>query len=262
MQAAPDPAAFMRRVWAVLLAAVLPLWRDSGLLGAHPRLLQSVASVMRNSMDTAATSAAATAASLAADARNRSVSAARSAAMIAPARVQRITEMGFSQAQAEAALRRVGGQVELALEWLFAHPDEPAAPEGGAAGGGPGGSEDDALARMVAEALSVDGTPMALLRDAGTGAEGSSAGAGSAAAARDAAAALPSSAALVSGAVDLAQAVPGSPFYLADMLKAYSVQSAENREVRPLVVLAAAVSGKGWGKVVGSHLCAVLSSGT
>lgn len=48
-----------------------------------------------------------------------------------PATVQTIVEMGFSQARAEEALRRVGANsVELAMEWLIAHP-EAAAPAAG-----------------------------------------------------------------------------------------------------------------------------------
>lgn len=39
----------MRRAWGVMLAAVLPLWQDPQLLGAHgDKLVQSVVSVLRN----------------------------------------------------------------------------------------------------------------------------------------------------------------------------------------------------------------------
>ena len=40
VRAAEDIPAFMRRVWGVLLGAVLPLWRDIDLLAQHPKLVQ------------------------------------------------------------------------------------------------------------------------------------------------------------------------------------------------------------------------------
>ena len=62
--------------------------------------LQSVVSVLRNCIENSSQLAAAVAASAA------TRGGARSAAD--PTRVQQIVEMGFSQAQAEEALRRVG----------------------------------------------------------------------------------------------------------------------------------------------------------
>lgn len=42
--------------------------------------------------------------------------------------------MGFSQARAEDALRRVGtNRLDVAMEWLISHPEEPAAAAGAAA---------------------------------------------------------------------------------------------------------------------------------
>lgn len=40
VRAAEDIPAFMRRVWGVLLGAVLPLWKDVDLLAAHPKMVQ------------------------------------------------------------------------------------------------------------------------------------------------------------------------------------------------------------------------------
>lgn len=40
VRAAEDIPAFMRRVWGVLLGAVLPLWQDPDLLCAHPKMVQ------------------------------------------------------------------------------------------------------------------------------------------------------------------------------------------------------------------------------
>lgn len=61
---------------------------------------QSVVSVLRNCTENAAQLQAATAAAARPSART-------AAAAADPARVQQIVEMGFSQAQAEEALRRV-----------------------------------------------------------------------------------------------------------------------------------------------------------
>lgn len=61
--------------------------------------------------------------------------------------INMIVEMGFSRQRAEDALRHVRtNDVELALEWLFSHPEEPPA----ATAAGAGGSDEDELARALA----------------------------------------------------------------------------------------------------------------
>jgi hypothetical protein len=62
--------------------------------------------------------------------------------------------------------------VELAMEWLFANPEAAAADAeaaGGAGGAAAGASQaaadDEALAAMVADALTVDGHRMGMLRE-------------------------------------------------------------------------------------------------
>ena len=66
--------------------------------------------------------------------------------------------------------QQVGNSVELAMEWLIAHPA--AEDEEGAGGTGAGASagqqaqgDDEALAQMVADTLSVEGERMALLQE-------------------------------------------------------------------------------------------------
>ncbi|KAK4483925.1 hypothetical protein RD792_011134 [Penstemon davidsonii] len=59
--------------------------------------------------------------------------------------ISTIVEMGFSRSRAEEALRHVGSNsVELAMEWLFSHPEE--------------AQEDDELARALAMSLGNSGT--------------------------------------------------------------------------------------------------------
>ncbi|KAG8377396.1 hypothetical protein BUALT_Bualt08G0028700 [Buddleja alternifolia] len=59
--------------------------------------------------------------------------------------ISTIVEMGFSSSRAEEALRQVGSNsVELAMEWLFSHPEEI--------------HEDDELARALAMSLGSHGT--------------------------------------------------------------------------------------------------------
>ena len=56
-----------------------------------------------------------------------------------------IVEMGFTRQRAEEALRNVrSNSVEIAMEWLFSHPEEPPAPAAAA------GNEEDELARALA----------------------------------------------------------------------------------------------------------------
>ncbi|KAK9866343.1 hypothetical protein WJX84_006185 [Apatococcus fuscideae] len=67
-----------------------------------------------------------------------------------------ITEMGFSQPRAEEALRRVGhNSVELAMEWLIAHPEDPAAAGGAADAAAAASAEGDEaqLAQALAASL-------------------------------------------------------------------------------------------------------------
>ncbi|XP_075511798.1 LOW QUALITY PROTEIN: E3 ubiquitin-protein ligase UPL2-like [Primulina tabacum] len=61
--------------------------------------------------------------------------------------ISMIADMGFSRSRAEEALRQVGSNsVELAMEWLFSHPEET--------------QEDDELARALAMSLGNSGTEM------------------------------------------------------------------------------------------------------
>lgn len=169
---AKEPLQFVQQLHSDILAAVLPLWSHpnaayapTGVLTALVRVLQTCAQgpghaslVLRYSQG------------------RQAPAAARVQAQPDPQVVQQIMEMGFSQARAEEALRRVGAnRVELAMEWLIMHPEEPAAPaaaagEAAAAGGAAGaaaagaaraadeaGREDEELTRALLASLSVVG---------------------------------------------------------------------------------------------------------
>jgi hypothetical protein len=113
-RAAPDFPSFVRRVWREVLAAALPLWEDAATLAAHPRLVPSIATVLRNcapgEAEMSALSARAAAGLLAGAAAARGAAAAAAAGAAGapdPARAQAIVDMGFGRGAAEAALRRV-----------------------------------------------------------------------------------------------------------------------------------------------------------
>jgi hypothetical protein len=167
---AKEPLQFVQQLHSDILAAVLPLWSHpkaayvpTGVLTALVRVLQTCAQgpshaslVLRYSQG------------------RQAPSQARAQPQPDPQLVQQIIDMGFTQARAEEALRRVGANsVELAMEWLFTHPEEPAAPAAGAgeaAAAGAGAAavtaaaaaaeadrEDEELTRALLASLSVVG---------------------------------------------------------------------------------------------------------
>ena len=119
-----DPAWTIRQVWQCLLGAVLPLWRDPITLGLHPRLIQSVVSVMRNC--TEHTSVSSTLAGLTRSAKSSAPLTRRRGGTdrdIDSSSVRQIQDMGFSSAQARHALQQTGNYVELAIAWLAENPE-------------------------------------------------------------------------------------------------------------------------------------------
>lgn len=165
---AKEPLQFVQQLHSDILGAVLPLWSHpkaayvpTGVLTALVRVLQTCAQgpshatlVLRYSQG------------------RQAPAAARAQPQPDPLLVQQIIDMGFSQARAEDALRRVGANsIELAMDWLFTHPEEPAAPAaaaGDAAGAGGAANpaaaaaaeadrEDEELTRALLASLSVVG---------------------------------------------------------------------------------------------------------
>ncbi|KAK9047491.1 hypothetical protein V6N11_053333 [Hibiscus sabdariffa] len=107
-----DAETFVKVLQSMVLKAVLPVW-------ANPRHIYSGVEV-------------------------KNVTNGSSARITGPppneTTVATIVEMGFSRSRAEEALRQVGSNsVELAMEWLFSHPEET--------------PEDDELARALAMSL-------------------------------------------------------------------------------------------------------------
>ncbi|XP_009793112.1 E3 ubiquitin-protein ligase UPL1 [Nicotiana sylvestris] len=130
-----DPEVFVRMLQSQVLDVILPIWNHQMLPSCNPGFITSIimlinyiycgaGDVKRN--------------------RNGSSGSANPRAMAPPpdeATIGTIIEMGFSRARAEEALRRVEtNSVEMAMEWLFSHAEDPA-------------QEDDELARALALSL-------------------------------------------------------------------------------------------------------------
>lgn len=130
-----DPEVFVRMLQSQVLDVILPIWNHQMFPSCNPGFINSiimlityiycgVGDVKRN--------------------RSGSSSSANPRAMAPPpdeATISTIVEMGFSRVRAEEALRRVeANSVEMAMEWLFSHAEDPA-------------QEDDELARALALSL-------------------------------------------------------------------------------------------------------------
>ncbi|KAL2343611.1 hypothetical protein Fmac_004896 [Flemingia macrophylla] len=130
-----DPEVFVRMLQSQVLDVILPVWNHPMFCSCSPGFIASIISlvthvysgvgdVKRN--------------------RNNIVGSTNQRFMPPPpdeATIATIVEMGFSRARAEEALRRVEtNSVEMAMEWLFSHSDDPV-------------QEDDELARALALSL-------------------------------------------------------------------------------------------------------------
>lgn len=176
-----EPVALMRAVQASIVGAVAPVWRNERLAAAPPAIMTQVVSVLNSCAEGTASAATVL---LRPSGRDRAGAVGLRGFQPDPSMVQIIQDMGFSQARAELALRRVGvNSIEAAMEWLVMHPEEPpaapAAPGGaaaaaaGAAAGTAAGeageapqppSEEDQLAEALAASLQAIGvTPEQLL---------------------------------------------------------------------------------------------------
>ncbi|KAK9821448.1 hypothetical protein WJX81_000342 [Elliptochloris bilobata] len=136
----PSAEDVVKRIQSEVLGAAVPLLRRQELGDAGPRVVGALAGILiacsRGTAAAAAGAGAARAGALAGRAPAWAVA-------VDAVQVQQIIEMGFPQAAAELALRRVGGHgpnaVELAIEWLTSHPAEVeavTAPAAAPAGGG------------------------------------------------------------------------------------------------------------------------------
>lgn len=109
---------WIKRLQSAVVQHVLPVWNSSSLFQCSPRLVSSVITTLTNSMDGAVVAASHTA---------TRPGGGRSHTAPDPDMIQQIVDMGFTHARAEEAFRQVGqNSIELAMEWLVSHAEEPA----------------------------------------------------------------------------------------------------------------------------------------
>lgn len=130
-----DPEVFVRTLQAQVLNAVLPIWSNPMFCRCSPSLITSVVSIITHVY---------TAIGDVKGSRNGIPGSTGQRFRGHPpdeAAISMMVDMGFPRSRAEEALRRVEtNSVELAMEWLFSHPEEPA-------------QEDDELAQALALSL-------------------------------------------------------------------------------------------------------------
>ncbi|KAI9106855.1 hypothetical protein K1719_022383 [Acacia pycnantha] len=124
-----DAETFVKVLQSMVLKAVLPVWTHAQLVDSSSEFISAIISIIRHVYS---------------GVEVKNVSSSSGARITGPppneATISTIVEMGFSRSRAEEALRQVGSNsVELAMEWLFSHPEET--------------QEDDELARALAMSL-------------------------------------------------------------------------------------------------------------
>ncbi|XP_043711874.1 E3 ubiquitin-protein ligase UPL2-like [Telopea speciosissima] len=129
-----DAEAFVKVLQSKVLKTVLPIWTHPQFTECSYEFITTVISIMRHVYY---------------GVEVKNVNNNSGARMIGPplneSVISTIVEMGFSRSRAEEALRQVGANsVEMAMEWLFSHPEE--------------AQEDDELARALAMSLGNSGT--------------------------------------------------------------------------------------------------------
>ncbi|CAL1384749.1 unnamed protein product [Linum trigynum] len=130
-----DPEAFVRMLQSQVLDVILPVWNHPMFPNCGPAFSASIISLITHIYSGVGDIK-----------RSRSgVAGSNNQRFIPPppdeATIATIVEMGFSRARAEEALRRVeANSVEMAMEWLFSHADDPV-------------QDDDELARALALSL-------------------------------------------------------------------------------------------------------------
>ncbi|KAK6938058.1 Ubiquitin-associated domain, partial [Dillenia turbinata] len=127
-----DAETFVKVLQSMVLKAVLPVWVHPQFTDCSYGFINTIISVIRHVYSGV-------------EVKNVSNTGTR---ITGPppneSAISTIVEMGFSRSRAEEALRQVGANsVELAMEWLFSHPEE--------------SQEDDELARALAMSLGNSG---------------------------------------------------------------------------------------------------------
>ncbi|XP_076899559.1 E3 ubiquitin-protein ligase UPL2-like [Bidens hawaiensis] len=122
-----DPEVFVRVLQSMILKTVLPLWTHPRFVDCNDDFITTVISIIRNVFSGV-------------EVKNVSNGGSRLAAPLSETTISTIVEMGFTRPHAEEALRQIGSNsVELAMEWLFSHPEQV--------------PEDDELSRALAMSL-------------------------------------------------------------------------------------------------------------
>ncbi|XP_058209928.1 E3 ubiquitin-protein ligase UPL1-like isoform X2 [Rhododendron vialii] len=130
-----DPEAFVRMLQSQVLDVILPVWNHPMFSSCSPSFITSIIALVTHVYSGVGDVK-----------RNRSgVTGSTNQRFMAPppdeATISTIVEMGFTRERAEEALRRVErNSVEMAMEWLFSHAEDPV-------------HEDDELARALALSL-------------------------------------------------------------------------------------------------------------
>ncbi|KAF6160653.1 hypothetical protein GIB67_019593 [Kingdonia uniflora] len=124
-----DAETFIKVLQSMVLKSVLPIWNHPHFTDCSHEFIAKVISIIRH---------------IYSGVEVKNVSGTSGARAPTPplneSTISMIVEMGFSRLRAEEALRQVGrNRVDMAMEWLFSHPEE--APE------------DDELARALAMSL-------------------------------------------------------------------------------------------------------------
>ncbi|KAM6543817.1 hypothetical protein CsatB_008264 [Cannabis sativa] len=124
-----DAETFVKVLQSMVLKAVLPVWSHPQFIECSYDFITTVISIIKHIYS-----------GIEVKIINTNTSARVTAPPPNETTISTIVEMGFSRSRAEEALRQVGSNsVELAMEWLFSHPEEV--------------QEDDELARALAMSL-------------------------------------------------------------------------------------------------------------
>ncbi|KAL5714333.1 HECT-type E3 ubiquitin transferase [Ranunculus cassubicifolius] len=124
-----DAETFVKVLQSMVLKAVLPIWTHPHFTDCSHEFITTILSILRHIYSGV-------------EVKNVNSSVVTRTAGPPPneTTISMIVEMGFTRSRAEEALRQVGtNSVELAMEWLFSHPEEV--------------QEDDELARALAMSL-------------------------------------------------------------------------------------------------------------
>ncbi|KAI4339776.1 hypothetical protein MLD38_024681 [Melastoma candidum] len=124
-----DADTFVKVLHSMVLKAVLPVWTHPQFADCNNDFITTVICIIKHVFS-----------GIEVKNSNSNMSSRITGPPPSEATISTIAEMGFSRSRAEEALRQVGSNsVELAMEWLFSHPEE--------------AEEDDELARALAMSL-------------------------------------------------------------------------------------------------------------